>query len=99
MNRKALFAGAALVLILVGYFIYSGFPPGGEGAEGTIGGVKKAQKYRVGQISANDVILTDTEIQKLLQNDKIQELLNDDSFRKVLANASFHEVLANVSLQ
>lgn len=65
------------------------FPP--EQARGTIGvadtvvsGVEAASRYRTEQISADDVQLGDTEVQKLLQNDQFIALIQNPSFAKAI---------------
>jgi len=79
-KAKMFFGVTLLVGILVGYFAAGYIPPEGEVA-GTIGGVKKAEKYRAEQISDKDVLLQDPEIQKLLQNDKFLALIsNQENF-------------------
>ncbi|MFQ5771564.1 MAG: hypothetical protein ACE5HX_13580, partial [bacterium] len=76
-KAKVLFGATFLVGILAGYFLAGVFPPPEEDLTGTIGGVKKAEKYRAEQITDADVILQNPEIQKLLQNDKVLNLLEN----------------------
>ena len=81
-KAKIFFGVTLLVGIVVGYFA-AGYIPPQEDLAGTIGGVKKAEKYRAEQISEKDVMLTDTEIQKLLQDDKVQTLLKNQNFLRL----------------
>jgi len=71
--------GLAVVVVVILYFTFMYPPPSGEDVKGTIGGVKKANKPSTEQITDKDVILKDTGIQNLLQNDKIVNLLQSKS--------------------
>ena len=61
----------AVVIVVILYFTFMYPPESGDGVKGTIGGVKKAQKSSAAQITDKDVILKDSGIQELLQNDKV----------------------------
>ena len=64
-------------------------------AEAGIGMQGKARKYRVTQISEQDVELGDTRLNTLLQSDKLQSLLKDPEFREAMASKDFKKVLEN----
>ena len=86
-KAKMFFGVTLLVGILVGYFA-AGYIPPQEDLAGTIGGVKKAEKYRAEQITDKDVILEDAEIQALLQSDKVQAMIKNDNFAEALRTYS-----------
>lgn len=100
-NRKTLWliGGAAAILVVIAYFAFGNFPPTSEDLSGTIGGVKKAEKYQSTQMSNTDVVLTDSQIQTLLQDDKIQRLITNTEFKALMANPALREALANPEMQ
>ena len=75
MNHKStlILVGALVAVALVAYLAISGFPPSGDEVVGTIGGVKKAERYKSDQISNEDIQLNDAEIQKLLQSGDVRK--------------------------
>ncbi len=68
-------------------------------AEARIGHGQKVRKYRVTQISEQDVELGDTSLNTLLQSDKLQSLLNDPQFGETMTSADFKKVLENEDLK
>ena len=68
-------------------------------AEARIGHGQKVRKYRVTQISEQDVELGDTSLNTLLQSDKLQSLLNDPQFGEMMTSADFKKVLENEDLK
>ncbi|MCH7681425.1 hypothetical protein IID10_19020 [candidate division KSB1 bacterium] len=93
-KAKMFFGVTLLVGILVGYFAAGYIPPEGDVA-GTIGGVKKAEKYRAEQMTDADVILQDPEIQKIIQSDEFQKLITKKDFQNLMANKEFANLMAN----
>ncbi len=93
-KAKMFFGVTLLVGILVGYFAAGYIPPEGDVA-GTIGGVKKAEKYRAEQISDKDVLLQDPELQNVLQSDEFQKLITKKDFQNLMANEAFANLMAN----
>jgi len=74
---KWLLIGAAAVVV-VGVLISRFYPwPPESATQGTIGAVQKADKYESGQMSSQDVTLTDSELQQLLQNETVQKIIAD----------------------
>ncbi|MGH7451967.1 MAG: hypothetical protein ACRENG_11505, partial [bacterium] len=99
-RKGALLIGGALVAVIaVVYFSFFYPSLSQDEAAGTIGGVKKAEKYRAGQMSEADVVLTSAQIQNLLQNDKIQKLVENKEFQTALQSPAFQALLSNVELQ
>ena len=97
-KAKMFFGVTLLVGILVGYFAAGYIPPEGDVA-GTIGGVKKAEKYRAEQITDADVILQNPEVQDLLQNDQFHKMLRDPKFKKLMAQEGFAVQFSNLMAQ
>jgi len=58
-------------------------------AKGNMDKKQKVQKYRVTQISDQDVTLDDTGINSILQNDKMQNLLKSEDFKKLAQSEDF----------
>lgn len=84
MTRKAMWGLAAAAAILLAIFVVRGFPPAGQGTEGTIGA---AQRYQAPQIADNDVVLGDAEVQEFLQSDTFERAIADPDVRALLADA------------
>jgi len=80
-KRKALVAVGIFAVLLVAFFIIKNLPPSDKDVGGTIGGVEKADKYRSEQISEEDIVLEDAEIQAILQSDEFQKLIRDEQFQ------------------
>ena len=92
---RAWFLGLSLIaLLLVVYFAFVAPWPGKESSAATIGGVDRVERYRQPVVGEKDVLLGDTTVQKLLQNDKVLALLRDPAFRRLLKDpraASFFQ--------
>ena len=93
-GKRILAIGAGfLAIMLIGYFGFM-YPPADESdAGGTIGGVKKAEKYQSEQMSEKDVLLQDPEIQVLLQDDVFQKLLKDEELREQITESQNMDAL------
>ena len=77
-SQKALLIGGAVVVVaLIVYFAAISPWPAERQATGTIGGVEKAEKYQADQLSEENVKLSDSELQDLLQNDEFTRLISD----------------------
>jgi len=82
---RAWFLGLSVVALLV--IVYVGFVapwPGKGSSAATIGGVDRVERYRQPVVGEKDVLLGDTSVQRLLQNDQVLALLRDPDFRKLL---------------
>lgn len=74
---KWLLIGAAAVIV-IGVALANFYPwPPESATQGTIGAVQKAETYQAGQMSADDVTLTDSELQQVLQSDAVQKIVAD----------------------
>ena len=80
----------AFALALVAFLLVST-----TSAEAGLGKGQKARKYRVTQISEQDVELGDTSLDALLQSDKLPSLLNDPQFGEMMTSEDFKKVLEN----
>jgi len=99
-KAKMFFGITLLVGILVGYFAAGVYPPPEDDLTGTIGGVKKAERYRAEQMTEAAVQLDSPEIQKLLQNDKFQKLVENKQFEEIVKNPAFQaELLKSADFQ
>jgi hypothetical protein len=88
-------AGSALVICVIIYLAFL-FPwPSESKLTGTIGGVERAAKYHTTQMSEEDVVLTDVELQSVLQSDVIQNLLNNKEFMEAMAKPEIRNALSN----
>jgi len=82
---RAWFLGLSVIaLLLVVYFALVAPWPGKGSSAATIGGVDRVERYRQPVVGEKDVLLGDTSVQQLLQNDKVLALLRDPNFRKLL---------------
>ena len=92
MGKKVMWglaAAAALALIVMKF---TGFPPMGEGTEGTVGAAKR---YQAPQMAPSDVAVAPDEAQTFLQSDTFDHLIKDEDTRQMLANPSFRGALAS----
>ncbi len=96
MGKKVMWglaAAAALALIVMKF---TGFPPMGDGTEGTVGAAKR---YQAPQMVASDVAVAPDEAQAFLQSDTFDRLIKDEDTRQLLANPSFRGALANAEFR
>jgi hypothetical protein len=100
MNRKTTLiavTGGIAALFLI-YLSVAGFPPAGTSLVGTIGeknidGVERAERYRAGQMSPEDIIAGNESIQNLIQNDVFQRLVASGEAEKIFGNLFRNEEL------
>ena len=93
-RKKAILIGSSVLVIAVILYFVGFYPwPASDNLSGTIGGVEKVKKYQTEQISSDDVVLQNTEIQALLQNDKVQKLIKSDDFKKIISDDAFRTAL------
>jgi hypothetical protein len=77
-NRIAVIAGVAVVVVVLGFLALRGIWPPKSGTEGTIGA---AQRYTAEQISDQDVMLKDPQVQAFLQSDTFHQLATNPDFK------------------
>ncbi|HHI03723.1 MAG TPA: hypothetical protein ENL22_09410, partial [candidate division Zixibacteria bacterium] len=83
-RTKIWFIVIAVMVVAIVVVSLTDFPPEGEDVKGAIGA---ADKYRADQISDEDVVLNETDIQRLLQDDKILALIENKELMNALAEA------------
>jgi hypothetical protein len=96
MGKKVMWglaAAAALALIVMKF---TGFPPMGDGTEGTVGAAKR---YQAPQMAPSDVAVAPDEAQAFLQSDTFDRLIKDEDTRQMLANPSFRGALASAEFR
>jgi hypothetical protein len=96
MGKKVMWglaAAAALALIVMKF---TGFPPMGDGTEGTVGAAKR---YQAPQMTPSDVAVAPDEAQAFLQSDTFDRLIKDEDTRQMLANPSFRSALASAEFR
>jgi hypothetical protein len=96
MGKKVMWglaAAAALALIVMKF---TGFPPMGDGTEGTVGAAKR---YQAPQMAPSDVAVAPDEAQAFLQSDTFDRLIKDEDTRQMLANPSFRSALASAEFR
>lgn len=92
MGKKLLWSVAGVAAVLVVSLLVFGYPPVGPGTEGTSGG---AQRYVGKQLSAKDVKVADTDVQRFIQSDTFDRLIKNDVTRKALVKAFSEPEVAN----
>jgi hypothetical protein len=95
-SKKVLLGIAAVAVVAIAYFAIKGTPPVGPGAEATVGAAKK---YQSEQISGQDVVLQDTEVQQLLQSDAFRRAIADKETRALLASEAFQKAMSDAHVQ
>jgi hypothetical protein len=96
MGKKVMWglaAAAALTLIVMKF---TGFPPMGDGTEGTVGAAKR---YQAPQMAPGDVAVAPDDVQTFLQSDTFDRLIKDENTRQMLSNSSFRGALANAEFR
>jgi hypothetical protein len=97
MARKTMIGLAAAAAVVLVTFSITGYPPIGQGTEGTIGQANRYQSAQP-QLSASDVKLGETAVQEFLQSDVFDRLMKDENARKLLADSSVRAMLADGAL-
>ena len=96
MGKKVMWGLAAAAAVALIVMKFTGFPPMGDGAEGTVGAAKR---YQAPQINAGDVAVAPDEAQAFLQSDTFDRLIKDEDTRQMLANPSFRSALASAEFR
>jgi len=81
---------AAVIILVVG-------PNLGKKTDQMTGTITQAERYRSGQMTAKDVVLTKEDVIKFLQSPYIQNVLRSVSFQKLMADPSFAALMQNAS--
>lgn len=88
-NRAVIVTGAVVIAAGIAWFMMQGKTTT-PGAEGTIGA---ANRYQAGQISSEDVKLTDPSIQAFLQSDAFHKIQTNPELAQALASEQFQQAL------
>lgn len=91
MNKKILLAVGLVAVGATVYFALSGYPPDGNGTEGTIGAAKR---YQAEQIKPADVQLGDTSMNDILQSEFFHKMMTNEDFRKLVTSDGFRNAAA-----
>ncbi|MBF8296555.1 MAG: hypothetical protein HW389_3100, partial [Bacteroidetes bacterium] len=99
-KRTPWIIGVAVVAIaVIGYFSFFYPPVSQDEVSGTIGGVQKAEKYRAPQLTDNDMVIKNAEVQKFLQTDRFDKLSKDATFKAALSKSEVQAWLSNANVQ
>ena len=73
MKKNVVLVCVAIVAVgAIGYFAINGFPPTGQGAQGTVGA---AVRHQSGQITKGDVALDNPDLQAFMQTDVYDKII------------------------
>ena len=85
-GRRLLIGVVAVAALAIGYFsMTDNWPPVFRGGDATI---TKAPRDIDDQISKDDVVLTDADIQDFMQTDFFHALVVDEEFRKMVIDGT-----------
>jgi hypothetical protein len=91
-NRIAVIAGVVVVVVVLGFLALRGIWPPKSGTEGTIG---TAQRYTAQQISDQDVMLKDPQVQAFLQSDTFHQLATNPDFKSWVEGLKTYDAVRN----
>jgi len=92
MNKRIVALFGAVAVVGVGVLVWTGVIPPKTGVEGTIG---VANRYQTEQISGSDVVLSDSELNDVLQSDVFHRLVTNPEFRKTVTSENFKSLVAS----
>ena len=93
-SKKILLGIGLLAAAAIVFYAVVGWPPVSQ--DDTSGAIGVAKKYQAEQISEQDVVLADSEIQELLQTDFFYQLVTDPDFQKLYLSGVLEEVVTQV---
>ncbi|MDZ4804227.1 MAG: hypothetical protein SGI90_05155 [Candidatus Eisenbacteria bacterium] len=91
MNKKTLLWVGLVAAGALVFFALKGYPPAGNGTEGTIGAAKR---YQAEQIKSSDVQLGDTSMNDVLQSELFHKMMTNEDFRKLVTSDGFRSAAA-----
>jgi phosphotransferase system HPr-like phosphotransfer protein len=93
-SKKILLGIGLLAAVAIVFYAVIGWPPVSKNdTQGTIG---IAKKYQAEQISEQDVVLADAEIQSFLQTDFFYQLVTDPDFRKTYLSGVLQKTVSEM---
>jgi hypothetical protein len=93
-SKKILLGFGLLAAMAIVVYAVAGWPPVAK--KDTQGAIGVAQKYQAEQISEQDVVLADADIQSFLQTDFFYQLVTDPDFQKLYLNGVLEKALVQV---
>jgi hypothetical protein len=93
-SKKILLGIGLLAAAAIVFYAVVGWPPVSQ--DETSGAIGVAKKYQAEQISEQDVVLADSEIQELLQTDFFYQLVTDPDFQKLYLSGVLEKVVTQV---
>ncbi len=93
-NRTALFVIlAVVVVIIVVYFSFFYPPPSSKKLTGTMAGIEKGKREIGEQITIEEIIIENPEVNEIIQSAEFQNLIKDEDFRKAVLSSDFQNFI------
>jgi len=93
-NRTALFVVLAVVMVMiVVYFSFFYPPPSSKTLTGTMIGIEKSNREIGTQITVDEIIIENPEINDIIQGAEFQNLIKDENFRKAVLSSDFQDII------
>src|SRR5262245_34832215 len=93
-SKKILLGVGVLAAMAIVFYAVIGWPPVAK--NDTQGAIGVATKYKAEQISEQDGVLADSEIQTFLQTDFFYQLVTDADFQKLYLNGVLQKTMVQV---
>ena len=93
-SKKILLGIGLLAAAAIVFYAVVGWPPVSQ--DETSGAIGVAKKYQAEQISEQDVVLADSEIQELMQTDFFYQLVTDPDFQKLYLSGVLEKVVTQI---
>ena len=91
-NKTALFVALAVVIvIIVVYFSFFYPPPSSKKLTGTMVGIEKSKRDIGNQLTIDEIIIENPEINDVIQSADFQNLIKDENFRKAVLSSDFQD--------
>ena len=98
-NRTTLFVVLAVfVVIIVVYFSFFYPLPSSKNLTGTMIGIEKSKREIGDQITIEEIIIENPEINDVIQSAEFQNLIKDENFRKMALSSDFQICVPHVGL-
>lgn len=93
-KKTALFVTlAVVVVIIVVYFSFFYPPPSSQNLAGTMIGIEKSKRDIGKQLTVEEIIIEDPEINEFIQSADFQNLIKDENFRKAVLSSDFQDII------
>jgi len=97
-NRTALFVVlAVVVVIIVVYFSFFYPPPSSKKLTGTMAGIEKGKRDIGEQLTIEEIIIENPEVNDIIQGAEFQNLIRDENFRKAVLSSDFQNFVPLMS--